>query len=144
MNEVRVEVRDRGGGVEDVERIFEPFFTTKENGMGMGMGLAICRSIIEAHDGRLRATKTSPAGQRSTLTLPAYSSESQLRHVPARANLFDAFAIPSGAARAASNHEEPMGGIAPELFDQARFPIEIGLHRTRCDIGALVGAPVAV
>jgi hypothetical protein len=57
---------------------------------------------------------------------------------------FAAFAIPSCAARPASNHEEPMRGIAPELFDQAIFPIEIGLHRARCDIGALVGAPVAV
>jgi hypothetical protein len=69
MNEVLVEVRDRGSGVEDVERIFEPFFTTKEN--GMGMGLAICRSIIEAHDGRLRATKNEPCGTTLTFTLPA-------------------------------------------------------------------------
>ncbi|MDB5605857.1 MAG: ATPase [Bradyrhizobium sp.] len=75
MNEVLVEVRDRGGGVEDVERIFEPFFTTKEN--GMGMGLAICRSIIEAHDGRLRAFKNEPRGTTLAFTLPAYSSESQ-------------------------------------------------------------------
>jgi PAS domain S-box-containing protein len=75
MNEVLVEVRDRGSGVEDVERIFEPFFTTKEN--GMGMGLAICRSIIEAHDGQLRATKNEPRGATFTFTLPAYSSESQ-------------------------------------------------------------------
>ena len=75
MNEVLIEVQDRGSGVEDVERIFEPFFTTKEN--GMGMGLAICRSIIEAHDGRLRATKNEPRGTTLTFTLPAYSSESQ-------------------------------------------------------------------
>lgn len=75
MNEVLVEIWDCGGGVEDVERIFEPFFTTKEN--GMGMGLAICRSIIEAHDGRLRATKNQPRGTTLTFTLPAYSRESQ-------------------------------------------------------------------
>jgi PAS domain S-box-containing protein len=75
MNEVLVEVRDCGSGVEDVERIFEPFFTTKEN--GMGMGLAICRSIIEAHDGRLRVTKNEPRGATLTFTLPAYSGESQ-------------------------------------------------------------------
>jgi PAS domain S-box-containing protein len=75
MNEVLVEVRDRGSGVEDVERIFEPFFTTKEK--GMGMGLAICRSIIEAHDGRLRATKNEFRGATLTFTIPAYSSESQ-------------------------------------------------------------------
>jgi PAS domain S-box-containing protein len=75
MNEVLIEVRDRGDGIEDVERIFEPFFTTKEN--GMGMGLAICRSIIEAHDGQLRATKNEPRGATLAFTLPADSSESQ-------------------------------------------------------------------
>jgi len=75
LEEVLVEVRDHGSGVEDVDRIFEPFFTTKEN--GMGMGLAICRSIVEAHDGHLRATKNEPCGTTLTFTLPGYSSESQ-------------------------------------------------------------------
>ena len=71
MNAVLVEVRDRGSGVEGAERIFEPFFTTKHN--GMGMGLAICRSIIEAHDGQLRATKNEPRGTTFTFTLPRVS-----------------------------------------------------------------------
>jgi PAS domain S-box-containing protein len=74
MNEVLVEVQDRGSGVVDVEQIFEPFFTTKEN--GMGMGLAICRSIIEAHDGHMRATKNEHRGTTFTFTLPAHSSDS--------------------------------------------------------------------
>ncbi len=43
----------------------------------MGMGLAICRSIIEAHDGQLRVTKNEPRGATLAFTLPAYSSESQ-------------------------------------------------------------------
>jgi PAS domain S-box-containing protein len=68
MNAVLVEVRDRGHGVADPERIFEPFYTTKHN--GMGMGLAICRSIIEAHDGRLRVTQNEPGGTTLTFTLP--------------------------------------------------------------------------
>jgi hypothetical protein len=44
----------------------------------------------------------------------------------------------------ASNHEEPLGCVATELFDEAIFPIEIGLHRAGGDIGALIGTPVAV
>jgi len=75
VNEVLIEVSDRGRGVEDFERIFEPFFTTKEN--GMGMGLAICRSIIEAHDGRLWAARDEPSGTTLTFTLPAHPSESK-------------------------------------------------------------------
>ena len=43
-----------------------------------------------------------------------------------------------------SNHEESVGAVAAELFDEAVFPIEIGLHRARLDIGAFVGTPVAV
>ena len=51
--------------------------------------------------------------------------------------------IPKGSA-AASNHEEPVGRVAPELLDEAIFPIEIGLHRAGSDIGSLIGTPVAV
>ena len=55
--EVLCAIRDRGAGIasEDLERIFQPFVTTKVQ--GLGMGLAICRSIIEAHGGRLWATE---------------------------------------------------------------------------------------
>lgn len=67
-NWVRTQVTDRGRGVEFPERIFEPFFTTKEN--GMGMGLAICRSIIESHGGRLWAEKNETHGATFIFTLP--------------------------------------------------------------------------
>ena len=67
-NSVLIEIRDRGGGLEDVERVFEPFFTTKET--GMGMGLAICRWIVEAHQGRLWAMRNDPRGAVFSLTLP--------------------------------------------------------------------------
>jgi PAS domain S-box-containing protein len=66
---IRTEISDRGAGVEFPDRIFEPFFTTKQN--GMGMGLAICRSIVESHGGRLWVEKNEPHGATFVFTLPA-------------------------------------------------------------------------
>jgi signal transduction histidine kinase len=68
---VRVGVRDTGPGLsaESIPRLFEPFYTTKPD--GMGMGLSICRSIIEAHGGRLWATGCEPRGALFQFTIPA-------------------------------------------------------------------------
>jgi len=66
---VRTEISDIGPGIELPEKMFEPFFTTKEH--GMGMGLAICRSIVESHDGRLWAERNDPCGAMFIFTLPA-------------------------------------------------------------------------
>ncbi|PKA44958.1 ATPase [Rhizobium sullae] len=66
---VRIEISDSGRGVQFPDRIFEPFFTTKEQ--GMGMGLAICRSIVEAHGGQLWTEKNQPYGAMFIFTLPA-------------------------------------------------------------------------
>ncbi len=67
---VLVEVRDSGPGIgpEQVERVFEAFYTTKSN--GTGMGLSICRSIIDAHGGRLWAEANEPRGAVFQFTLP--------------------------------------------------------------------------
>jgi C4-dicarboxylate-specific signal transduction histidine kinase len=65
---VQVEVSDNGPGIDVPEKIFEPFFTTKSS--GMGMGLAICRSIVEAHGGRLWAEPNPGGGARLSFTLP--------------------------------------------------------------------------
>src|SRR5216683_530448 len=69
---VCVAVRDTGPGLrpESQPRLFEPFYTTKPD--GMGMGLSICRSIIEAHGGRLWATRCEPRGALFQFTIPAY------------------------------------------------------------------------
>jgi len=67
---VRVDISDRGHGVSDEvqEKLFTPFFTTKE--WGMGMGLAISRSIITAHGGKLDCMNNADAGATFFFTLP--------------------------------------------------------------------------
>ena len=64
-NDVFVEVQDTGPGLDpaSLDRLFQSFYTTKPD--GMGMGLAISRSIVEAHGGRLSATPNEPRGARS-------------------------------------------------------------------------------
>ena len=80
---LRIQVTDAGGGIPEnvMERIFEPFYSTKSD--GMGMGLNICRSIIESHHGRLWATniqdseQTKLAGCTFTILLPLESPETK-------------------------------------------------------------------
>jgi C4-dicarboxylate-specific signal transduction histidine kinase len=71
-NEAAVEilVRDSGGGIPDgeLERIFQPFVTTKAN--GLGLGLAICRSVAESHRGRLWAENAPGRGAELHMKLP--------------------------------------------------------------------------
>jgi PAS domain S-box-containing protein len=76
---VRVSVTDRGTGIapEDLERIFEPFVTTKPH--GMGLGLAVCNSIIKAHDGRLWARNNPDGGATVQVDLPAIDTSTHHR-----------------------------------------------------------------
>jgi signal transduction histidine kinase len=69
-NAIRVSVQDTGPGIEpeQMERIFDPFVTTKKG--GMGMGLTICRMIVERHGGRLSALSDASTGTRFEFTLP--------------------------------------------------------------------------
>ena len=69
--QVLVSVTDCGVGIsaENADRLFNAFFTTKSG--GMGMGLPICRSIIEAHGGRPWATRCEPWGALFQFTIPA-------------------------------------------------------------------------
>jgi PAS domain S-box-containing protein len=71
-----VAVCDSGPGIapENIERLFEPFYTTKTS--GMGMGLTICRSIIEAHGGRLWAIANVPRGAIFQFTVPVHPAVS--------------------------------------------------------------------
>jgi signal transduction histidine kinase len=67
--EVIISVEDSGVGLDpqNVDKVFAPFFTTKPE--GMGMGLSICRSIVEAHGGRLTAAPANPHGARFEIAL---------------------------------------------------------------------------
>jgi len=73
---VLVSVADTGTGInsQDIDKIFNPLFTTKSD--GMGMGLSICRSIVEAHQGRLWVTPNAPRGSVFQFTLRASNSAS--------------------------------------------------------------------
>jgi signal transduction histidine kinase len=66
--EILIQVIDNGPGVNDTERIFDTFMTTKQE--GMGIGLAISRSIVEAHGGRIWAENNSAGGATFNVTLP--------------------------------------------------------------------------
>ena len=71
-----VSVADTGTGIssQHSDRLFNPLFTTKSD--GMGMGLSICRAIIEAHEGRLWFAPNTPQGAVFQFTLQAHSSTS--------------------------------------------------------------------
>jgi signal transduction histidine kinase len=73
---VKISVADTGAGIspQHVERIFNPLFTTKSD--GMGMGLSICRAIIEAHEGRLWVSPNVPQGSVFQFTVRGIDSAS--------------------------------------------------------------------
>ena len=75
--QVQVTVEDSGIGLDPntIGKIFEPFYTTKSS--GMGMGLSICRSIVQNHGGRLWATAKEGPGTRFHFSLPQYHEEEQ-------------------------------------------------------------------
>ncbi|NOV20303.1 PAS domain-containing sensor histidine kinase [Ensifer adhaerens] len=78
---LEVEVSDTGCGIPDPEKIFDAFFTTKKG--GIGMGLAICRSVAETHGGRMWADRSSREGASLIFSLPAYSRTEGHRIQPA-------------------------------------------------------------
>jgi C4-dicarboxylate-specific signal transduction histidine kinase len=76
QNEMLVQVIDNGPGVLDLKKIFDAFVTTKAK--GMGIGLTVSRSIVEAHGGRLWAENDSDGGARFSVALPLCSAERDL------------------------------------------------------------------
>lgn len=77
-DQIEVGVMDRGHGLTDPERLFEPFFSTKTE--GLGMGLNICRTIIESHHGRLWAANNPAGGTVFRFTLPCADQQPAPQH----------------------------------------------------------------
>jgi signal transduction histidine kinase len=73
-NSIRVSIEDTGSGIDpsQANRVFKPLFTTKAR--GMGMGLAICRSIIESHGGKIWVSAGASRGSIFQFELPVYQS----------------------------------------------------------------------
>ncbi len=75
-NEVNVEIRDSGTGIDEAARkqIFDPFFTTKPAGKGTGLGLAVCYGIVTGHGGRIEVEQNEDGGSTFVVRLPCDSS----------------------------------------------------------------------
>jgi signal transduction histidine kinase len=78
---VKISVNDHGAGIEEenLSKIFDPYYTTKEKGSrkGMGLGLAICHSIMKAHDGLITAESAADAGTTVYLYFPVHAPKGQ-------------------------------------------------------------------
>jgi C4-dicarboxylate-specific signal transduction histidine kinase len=76
---VHLEIVDNGKGLDPAValKLFQPFVSTKATGRGSGMGLSICRGIVESHGGTIEAASQRGAGTRFTVALPAIGSDAE-------------------------------------------------------------------
>lgn len=72
-------ITDTGSGIDSqvLPRIFDPFFTTKDPGEGTGLGLAVCKSIIDQHGGRITVESQKGRGTKFIIHLPLSESENR-------------------------------------------------------------------
>lgn len=93
---------DTGIGLpEDVDKIFEPFFTTKEHGRGTGLGLAVCRELIQRYSGSITAARREPCGSIFTVKIPTRNC------APSTAPDHSVASPKSEALASAENEEQP-------------------------------------
>jgi hypothetical protein len=119
---IRVEVRDAGAGFKDIERAFQPFFTTKQN--GMGMGLTICRSIIESHGGRLWVTNNETRGATVAFTLPLAGQLDSSGDVAGRGEIEEARGVgPAMSHSILAQANEASGSVAPPVSSELTVPV---------------------
>jgi len=78
--QIKVSVKDEGAGIEDkiLSKIFDPFFTTKDVGQGLGLGLSICQSIVEKHQGKIEVKSAVDKGTEFLIEFPIYVAVSEL------------------------------------------------------------------
>ncbi|MBF0104277.1 MAG: hypothetical protein HQM16_03010 [Deltaproteobacteria bacterium] len=76
-NKIHIAFKDNGCGIseEHIKKIFAPYFTTKPQGVGDGMGLALCQAVIERHDGKIEVQSELGQGTEVTLILPYHKGE---------------------------------------------------------------------
>jgi signal transduction histidine kinase len=104
---------DTGVGLpEQIEKIFEPFFTTKESGQGTGLGLAVCKELIEKYAGSITAERRQPHGAAFTVRIPVRNCAAgddgrALRRTPNRAGHVAADPRVGGRAPSPSGSEGP-------------------------------------
>jgi PAS domain S-box-containing protein len=135
--EVAVEVRDNGVGMpaDVLPRIFDPFFTTKPVGMGMGLGLSICHSIVASHGGTITVDSAPAVGTTFRVTLPVRRSPAgeERRMTPARSPVVAV--TPGRRRRVLVVDDEPSLGemirrmLEPECEVEAVLDAREALHR---------------
>ena len=119
---VALTIADTGPGIppEVRRRLFEPFFTTKPPGQGTGLGLSLCRGIVEGHDGTIRVESAPGQGAVFTVELPV----DQPSGPEAQGDAFEAAAPVSGKTILVVDDEAEMVSLLAEMLTADGNPVE--------------------
>ncbi|MBF0329862.1 MAG: PAS domain S-box protein [Nitrospirae bacterium] len=119
---VKASIRDKGSGIskENMQKIFDPYFTTKKLGIqkGMGLGLAICHTILKNHEGHIAVESEQGKGSTFTMYLPAVAPEVSSIVLPTSET-----AAPATGRVLLMDDEEIIGQVADMLFKRMGYEI---------------------